>query len=457
MQKLNFQDAAFLRAEVPERPFHVGALMIYSRPKNAGANYMRRLAAAVESDVINLSPILMRKLKDPYDLRNPCWIEETDIDHDYHFRHYALPQPGKMEDLMRLVALAHQPVMDRSRPLWEYHLIDGLPRGRFAVYAKLHHALVDGMGGIALMSKQMLKKPRSIATLAKGANAADNKKASKKKHRARFFGQLESNIESIRVQTRALPEVASQLMNMGLSSEGARGLPPLPFTAPESTLNQDGGARRQLISLNLPLQGLRDIGHSANGTINDALIAIFGGALRAYLKDQKKLPKGSLVAALPVSVKSEDEGNNLSMTLCPLGSNIADPQKRLRRIVKVTTNAKAGLKKMSKAALQDMMNLIMMPVMALSMSHLTGKLRPIANLIISNVPGPKETLYLADSRLEAIYPISLLTESVAFNFTAISYRKQVCIGAIVCPDGLADLDLIEDYLHNTYEELLATV
>jgi diacylglycerol O-acyltransferase len=457
MQKLNFQDASFLRTEVAERPFHVGALMIYSRPKNAGANYMRRLATAVTSQVLSLSPIFMRKLKDPYDMRNPCWIEETEIDSDYHFRHYALPQPGKIEDLMRLVALAHQPVMDRGRPLWEYHLIDGLPGGRFAVYAKLHHALIDGMGGIALMGKQMNKKPRSIATLAKGTDAIDNRNPGKKSVRGGWFGQLEDNIGAIRSQARALPEVASQIMQMGRSSDGAKGLPPLPFTAPNSILNLEGGARRQLISLNLPLEGLRDIGRSANGTINDALIAVFGGALRAYLLDQNELPKGSLVAALPVSVKSEDDGNSLSMALCPLASHIADPQKRLQRIVKVTTNAKSGLNKMSKAALQDMMNLIMMPVMALSMSHLTGKLPPIVNLIISNVPGPKETLYLADSRLEAIYPISLLTESVAFNFTAISYRKEVCIGAIACPDGLADMDLIEGYLRDAYEELLATV
>jgi WS/DGAT/MGAT family acyltransferase len=459
MHKLNFQDASFLRAEVSERPFHVAALLVFSRPKDAPANYMQKLAASLPEGVLNSSPLFSRKLKDPHDMRNPEWIDETTIDLNFHFRHYMLPQPGKMEDLLQLVALAHQPLLDRSRPLWEYHLIDGLPRGKFAVYVKMHHSLVDGVAGIKLVSKQLQPEPMSIARLRRlAANAEHGEHPSHKE--GGWFHQLENNVGSVMNQARALPEIASQVLHMGRNTDGGlKGLPPLPFTAPACILNQEAGARRQLVALNLPLNKLREIGHSADGTVNDALLAVFGGALRTYLLSQKKLPRNSLVGAMPISVVApgDNKGNALSMSLCPLGSNIADPQKRLQRIVKVTKNVKKSMHKMSKTGLQDMFNLIMMPVMVLSATHLAGKVRPLANMVVSNVPGPKTAQYLADSKLESIYPISLLTEAAGMNYTALSYRNQVCIGILACPDGVPELDTFGDHMQQAYEDLLASV
>ncbi len=458
MQKLNFQDASFLRAEVGERPFHVAALLIFSKPGKAPANYMRKLAPLIADGVINSSPIFSRKLEDPHDLRKPAWIEEDELDRRFHFRHYSLPQPGTMEDLLELVALAHQPVLDRGRPLWEYHLIDGLPRNRFAVYAKIHHALVDGMAGIALVSKQLQCEPISISQLHK-IHASTHPEELPHKKSSGWFKQLENNIGALFDQTRAIPEIASQVLHMGRSSDGGKNaLPPLPFTAPPSILNLNKGGRRKLIALDLPLNKMRNIGHSTNGTVNDALIAVLGGAVRHFLLQQKKLPKTSLVGAMPISVKIEgSKGNKLSMLMVPLASNIADPQKRLQRIVKVTKNAKQGLQGMSATGLQDMFNLIMMPVMALSAAHLSDKVRPVANMVVSNVPGPTNTQYLADSKLEAIYPISLLTEAAGFNFTAISYRNKLCIGILACPDGLEGVDNFKDCLQLAYEELLAAI
>lgn len=454
MQKLNFQDASFLRAEVGERPFHVAGLLIFSKPANAPANYLRKLEPLITESVMGSSPIFSRKLKDAHDLRNPAWVEEDKLDKRYHFRHYSLPHGGTMNDLMELLALAHQPVLDRTRPLWEYHLVDGLPRNRFAVYCKIHHALVDGVSGIALMSKQLQCEAISITRLRR-LHADTHPEELPDKKSSGWFRQLEQSLGGLWDQARAIPEVASQVMHMGLSTDGGdKALPPLPFTAPPSILNLDKGARRKFITLDLPLNKMRAIGHSAGGTINDALIAVLGGAVRSFLLGQKKLPRASLVGAMPISVKTAgNKGNKLSMLMVPLASNIADPQKRLQRIVKVTQHAKQGLQGMSATGLQDMFNLIMMPVMALSAAHMSDKVRPVANMVVSNVPGPKNTQYLADSKLEAIYPMSLLTEAAGFNFTAISYRNKLCIGILACPDGMEGIDTFEECLQESYRAL----
>lgn len=460
MQKLNFQDASFLRGETPERPQHVGALMIFSQPKGADKDYMRQLAEVLPDKMIAANPGFMRKLKDPADVRNPCWVQVEEINRSYHFRHYGLPQPGSMEELLQMVSLAHQPVLDRSRPLWEFHLIEGLPQKQFAVYGRVHHSMIDGMSGMGIMDKLLGIKPQSVAALrAETESPGPGKKSSGSKAKESWMDQLDHNMELLREQSRAIPEVITQFRRMGRNRDEDAELSPLPFTAPASILNQQGGPDRQLIALNLPLQSLADIGHSAGGTVNDALLAIFGGALRNYLINQGALPGSSLVAVLPVGVKGKEEGqgNSLSMITAPLGSNISDPVKRLQRIVKVTSNAKSELGQMSKTGLQDMLNLVMMPVMLMNLTHTAGKMRPAMNVVVSNVPGPKKKLYLADAPLQSMYPLSLLMDAMGMNFTAISYRKEVCIGLIACPDGLDNIVSMEKLLREAHEEYKAVL
>jgi len=453
MQKLSFQDAAFLRMESLARPYHVGCFMIFSQPEGARAGYTREIADFLASEILSTEPIFRRRLAEPEDLRNPAWID-SEIAFDYHLRHYALPRPGKLEDLMGVLANAHAPRLHPGMPLWEMHLIDGLPRKRFAVYMKVHHALIDGVSGIKLLSRRLRPEPVPAARRESAANpAAPAGRAAPAAHPG-LLEQLEHGISDLLGQGRALPDVASQLLHMGRNRQEDGDLPPLPFTAPASILNQQGGPRRCLMTVDLPLSGFREIGSVAGGTINDSLVAVCGGSLRRYLQEQRALPESSLLATLPVSLKSKDDaGNTLSMIMCPLGTNVADPRKRLERIVKVTQKAKRDLQGMTDTGRQDMMNLIMLPIMALSMTHTTGRFSPVLNLAVSNVIGPTRTQYLADARLEAIYPISLLSEMQALNVTAISYRDKVCIGILACPDGLTGLDLLPRYLEESYSEL----
>lgn len=455
MQKLSFQDAAFLRGETAARPQHVGALMVFSRPKNASSSYLRELAAALPDRLAVAAPMFLRKLKDPGDLISPGWTDAEDFDQDYHFRHYALPQPGRMDDLMRAVSLAHEPQLDRHRPLFEYHLIEGLPRNRFALYSRVHHAMIDGASGMSVMDRFLDPAPQSVKRFVQATRAEVARRPSKQGKKSGWLDLLGKNVDMLRDQVGAVPEVINQIRGMGMNREADGDLAPLPFTSPPSVLNREGGPGRRLMILDLPLKSLREIGHHYGGTVNDVLIALLGGALRSYLLEQDALPKSSLVAALPVSVRSTDreQGNALSLIMSPLGTNIGDPAKRLKRIIRVTSKAKSGMSEMSRTSLQDLLNMVMLPMIVLNLTGTAGKIRPGVNLILSNVPGPRRTLYLADAPLQGIYPISLLMDAMALNFTAISYRRKVCIGLIACPDGLDGIESLENRIRQAHDEL----
>jgi diacylglycerol O-acyltransferase len=179
MEKLSFQDASFLRLESDQRPFHVAGLMIFKPPEKASPNFMRKLARHC-GRLNELGPVFAKKLKDPFSLRNMTWVAADDYDAKYHVHHYALPSPGRMEDLLTVVSRVHERLLDRSRPLWELHLIEGLPGGRFALYCKVHHALIDGVGALQMVSALFTESPdkqidfRSAAPIAK----ADHEKLS---------------------------------------------------------------------------------------------------------------------------------------------------------------------------------------------------------------------------------------------------------------------------------------
>ena len=228
MQKLSFQDAAFFRMETPARPFHVGCLMVFSLPEDAGPGYVRKVVRHLATHFIAPEPLLHRKLADPDNIRSPAWVEVPDLDLGFHLRHYALPQPGRMEDLHSMLAIAHAPQMDRGMPLWELHVIEGLPQKRFALYIKIHHALVDGVTGIRLITSALDEKPWRLGRPPKAAAASAPAGDAAVEHHASLLQQLEHGVENLIAQGRALPEVASQLLHMGRNRPQDADLPQLP-------------------------------------------------------------------------------------------------------------------------------------------------------------------------------------------------------------------------------------
>jgi len=454
MKKLSFQDAFFLRAESDTCPFHVASLMILNPPEHAPARYLRNLAEQFYR-LPEVWPVFGYRLDNPESLRNPKWIETDDYDPKDHVLHYRLPSGGKEADLMELVGRAHEALLDRTRPLWQVHIIEGLPKNRFAIYFKVHHALVDGVGGIKLMREMFTPDPKG--RLLERIQAPPLVKTHGKKS---LGNAVKHSVEALLKQAKALPEAYSLLANMGLDNLlGKADVPQLPFSAPRTILNKELSSRRRFVTCELPLKKLKKVSKYYGGTINDVLIAVFGGALRSYLADLQMLPKTSLEAGIPVSVKAEgsDAGNQLSFIICPFGTDQKDPVKRLTKIIRTTRKAKDKLSHMSPESNEDLAIIAMVPFLVVTLTHSSQSFPPVFNTIVSNVPGPTGPVYMEGAKLERIYPVSIVTDGMGLNITVISYNGKLCVGITCAPGGEPDIESLDRRIRESFKELLQTI
>ncbi len=450
-QKLSFLEASFLRMESPEHPFHVAGLMILKLPRGGDRQYLRRLATHL-GRLNQAFPVFNKKLGDPTSTSDPVWVDADDYDPSYHVWHYALAQPGRFEELLRLVTRAHEQILDRGRPLWEMHLIEGLPDEHFALYCKIHHALVDGVAAFRLIGSLFSEAPDRPLDLRR---LSPPRTAVQRQH-PDILTQLLEGASSMAKQSRALPEILELLSEMSLntlrgSADGAR----LPFTAPGTILNGEVDSRRTLITTELSLAQVRRIGHHYGGTVNDALVAICGGALREYLQGCDALPRESLHAALPVSVRSsgEAEGNRVSLIICPFGTDLSDPAARMKRIVRVMRKAKNSFGRVSNAALHDYTNMLTLPIALLTVTGNITKVPPPYNVIVSNIPGSAKRLYLDGSTLERVYPLSIISSGIGLNITVASYAGKLYFAIMSCPTGQPGISSLGDLIQRSYRKL----
>lgn len=454
IEKLSFQDSAFLRMEAPARPFHVAGLMLFKPPPNAGPNFLRRLAGKC-GRLNELWPDFNKKLLDPDSQRDPAWVAADDYDAAYHVSHYALPAPGRMADLLSLISRVHERILDRHRPLWELHLIEGLPDGRFALYCKVHHALVDGVGALQMIDALFTDSAAEGIDfrVARPRAASHQQKLSL----GRQVGELGKELKK---HYAALPQMSALLAGMGRDVLlGKKDVPPLPFTAPRTLFNTDVDSRRKIILSELPLKRVHALAKACNGTVNDVLVAVCGGALRQYLLQQKALPKGSLEAGVPMSIKRPDQqsGNQVGFIICPLFTNEADPLRRLRRVIKVSSKAKQDMRAMTVTAAQDFTNALMMPTILLTLSGQASKVRPPLNAIVSNVPGSRQRLYLDGASLESLYPLSVVTDGMGLNITVVSYLDKLCVAVTSCPTGQPGIGEFGKLIKQNYRELAQAI
>lgn len=454
MEKLSSQDAGFLKIESAHCPFHVAGLMIFKPPANAPKNYMRQLVSKC-GRLNELWPIFNKKLSDAQDLSSATWVFADDYHPERHVFHYALAEPGRMADLMSLVTRAHERPLDRSRPLWEMHVIEGLPAGKFALYCKMHHALVDGVGAMKLIQTLLSTSPTEKIDY----NTAHPETEQHADHHSLFetLGDLSRGLQK---QYKALPELSRLLAHMGADAlQGKKDAMRLPFTSPRTIFNTQLDSRRAMVVCDLPLNGVKKLAREAGGSINDVLLAVCGGALRRYLLEQHALPKTSLVAGMPVSLKSVSDGagNKLSYIMSPFFTDESDDRRRLQRVIKVTRAAKAELGKMSGTAAEDYYALIMAPTVLLTVTGNATKVRPATNAIFSNVPGSKEKLYLEGAELEALYPLSIVTDGMGLNITVVSHATKLCFALISCPTHLPGIEGLGKLIKESYRELRASM
>ncbi len=478
-------DASFLYLETPEQPMHVGGLKIYELPADYEGDFLDKLRAHIGARM-HLAPVFQRKLVNmPFELANPVWVADDDVDMEYHIRSTVLPKPGSRAQLDKLVGRLHSSLLDRSRPLWEFYVIEGLetpadatPGTRHvAFYSKVHHAAVDGEAGVALAQAIMdiSEVPRHVKPAPRRpALAQDN------------FGIAELTLGGLRNSAtqalklaRSLPTLLRAGLQMlkpaahpdGAESEGgvakafARGALAAGranWFAPKTPINVNVTNQRVFSSFSIPLKELKHIAKGNGVTLNDVVLGVCSGALRHYLADLNCKPKQPLLAGVPVSLREEgntDMNTQASMMRISLASNIKDPIERLQAIRTASSAAKAATNSVKTALPTDFPSLgapwLLSGVASLfGRSKLANSMPPIANLAISNVPGPKIALYMAGAKMLTYYPVSIVMHSLGLNVTVQSYNGSLDWGLIACRKAMPDLPELAKYMLAAHAELV---
>ncbi|MAM88213.1 MAG: wax ester/triacylglycerol synthase family O-acyltransferase [unclassified Hahellaceae] len=453
MKALSPVDQMFLWLEKRTQPMHVGGLMIFSFPEGAGPGYITRLAEEMRS---------YREPKPPFNLRlrlrfgQYYWEEDQHFDLDHHFQHEALPKPGRIRELLSLVSANHGTLMDRERPLWESHLIEGIRGKRFAFYHKAHHSMVDGIAAMRMMLRSQDYDP---AKRGKPPIWAINPKLAQRSEML-TGGDLIHSIRHLAgdagKQIATVPKLATELTRTLVKARKHEDMVSL-FQAPNSILNQRITGSRRFAAQSIQLSRIKVIAKRNRATLNDVLVAACGSALRHYLLSQNALPDRPLIAMVPMSIRKDDSesGNQIAMILANLGTDIADPIDRLQR---VKGSIDEGKSRFSRMTPEEVLNYTALTLAPSGLNILTG-LAPqwqAFNVVISNVPGPEKAMYWNGAMLEGIYPVSIPVDHVALNITMLSYRDQVEFGFTACRRTLPSMQRLLDYLEAGVTELEGT-
>ena len=456
--RLNPLDTAWLFTESRATPNHVGGLLQFRLPGDAPKDYLRQLMADFRSHR-NFTAPWNRRLKYPF-TKNPlpAWVEDEDIDLEYHVRHAALPWPGGERELGELIGLLQSTPVDLSRPPWECTIIEGLAGNRFALFIKIHHSLIDGVSGMMLLQRAMsFDREESLELPPFWAQRRRRRSQPEKAGPAPTVANvMTSAIGGLTAQVRTMPQLIGAftqfLKRVGSENTGLV----IPFDTPMSLLNGRVREKRRFATQQFPLERLRKLADAGECTINDIVLTICGGALRRYLHERHSLPDKPLTAGIPVSVRPRDDqdaGNAISFILATLGTDIVDPRLRLRSVRASVRHGKEHLRQLPRRAMQQYTMLLMAPTMLTLLTGIGGRTRPMFNVTISNVPGPEKPLYFRGAELVAIYPVSIVTHGQGLNITCESYAGMMNFGFTACHTSVPSMQRIAVYTADAMEEL----
>jgi WS/DGAT/MGAT family acyltransferase len=364
-----------------------------------------------------------------------------EIELDYHLRHSALPWPGGERELGVLVSRLHRTQLDLSQPLWELHVIEGLHDDRFAIYVKVHHSLMDGVAAIRTLRWALTTDPDRRGMRPMWAYDREPQTTPMPGH----------------LQPRKARDVVHDV-GAAVAAVG-RGERRKPYTAPRSVLNTPITPQRRISTQTFAIDRLRRVAKAVEGTLNDVLVAICAGGLRRYLLDIDALPAESLVASMPVSVRSEDvadKANAISFMFATMGTDVAEPRARVEVIKESIAAAKAHLDAIPTEAVDLYTSLTMGRFIASQVTGLGAVGRPMFNVLISNVPGPREKLYYNGAEVLGLYPLSVLQSGQVLNITALSYDASVNVAFTACPSALPHIQRLALYCADALDELEAT-
>ncbi len=431
--------AGFLMAENRRMPMHVGGLQLFSKPEGAGRNFVRDLYTQLRESE-DISPLF---LKHPHRSIKTAgqwvWVEDDDFDIEYHVRHSALPKPGRVRELLELCSRLHSTRLAIERPLWEWHLIEGLRDGRVAMYCKLHHALVDGISAMRLLQNILSTDAERTDMPAPWENRPSRSRevdeSSEKHDLAELPMQAMRSALGIGAEAAGFPSALIKTLNRSVRNETSA----LALYAPRTILNQPITAARRFAAQDWPLERLRAIGRATGTTLNDVVLAMCSGAMRTYLLELDALPDTTLISMVPIGLKAKESqvasssgGNAVGAVMVKLGTDLPDPADRLQAVHESMVSGKRALAEMTPVQILAMSALGQAPAILGPMLKMSGLVKPPYNLIISNVPGPRTKQYFNGMRLEGTYPLSIPIDGMALNITCNSYADQMAFGLTGC-------------------------
>ncbi|MFC4602863.1 WS/DGAT/MGAT family O-acyltransferase [Rhodococcus kronopolitis] len=426
-------DSMFLLGESREHPMHVGGLALFAPPEGGDADDVRAmLDAALAGGAV--SPVLRKRPRRSLTtLGQWGWEEGVDVDLGHHIRHSALPQPGGIKELLELVSRLHAHLLDRNRPLWEMHLIEGLADGRFAVYTKIHHAVTDGVSAMRLLRSTLSEDSGERGMPAPWEPLVRDRPAPVPAAATDGLNLLDlpgAAVSAVRGAIGLIPTLATTVDRARKSRGGS-----LSLAAPKSILNVPIGGARRFAARSWPIERLRLVAKAGDATVNDVVLAMCSGALRSYLAEREVLPVDPLVALVPVSLRREGKesksGNDFGLLSCNLATDLEEPAERFEAVRKTMGEGKEEMSTRSSGEILAMSALGAVPLV---LGVLLGELAPIRppNVMISNVPGPGMPLYWNGARLTALYPLSIAVDGQALNITITSTDDEIAFGITGC-------------------------
>ncbi|MBP2390989.1 WS/DGAT/MGAT family O-acyltransferase [Aeromicrobium fastidiosum] len=446
-------DSMFLLAESREHPMHVGGLQLFTPPDGAGPDFVREVLDSFRSH--DVSPLFRKRPAEPVgSLGNTWWKVDDAIDLEYHVRHSAVPQPGRIRELLQLTSRWHGSLLDRHRPLWEAHVVEGLADGRFAVYSKVHHSMVDGVGALGLMKRSLSVDPEARDCVPPWSLPSRGGPGPRERKGFDPMGLLRAGADVAGDVAGLLPatlRIANQVIR-----DGDVTLP----RAPKTILNGPVGGARRFAAQSWEIERIQRVAKSSATTLNDVVLAMVSGALRQYLLDQHALPDDPMTAMVPISLAMRadsaggaDGGNAVGAIVVNLATDREQGATRLEEIAYSSRQAKKIMGDLTPTQILAFSAIQMLP---LAMTPVPGFVRythPPFNVIISNVPGPKEPRYFNGARLEGMYPVSIVLDGQALNITLTSRDKYLDFGLIGCRRSVPHLQRLLTHLESSLAEL----
>lgn len=459
MERLTGIDATFLYVETHNAHMHVAMTGIYDVSSMTGGYKFETVKEHIRARLQLVPQFTRRLVKVPFNLHHPVWIEDPDFNLDYHVRRIGCPEPGGRRELAEVAGQIASIPLDRSCPLWEAWVIEGLKHDRIGFVVKIHHAAIDGASGAEIMTQlyDLTPEGREIEPVER---IPDKVPSEQELITYAALSKLKLARDSVGLIRRTASTV-DQMVRSARNPDSHHGA--VPLTAPPTRLNQSIGPHRKVAFARLPLERAKDVKDALGVKLNDVILAVCAGTLRRYLQRHEDLPEEALIAMCPISVRTDGElhegANMVSGMWASLATDIEDPGERLEAISESTAGAKSDHERVGAHTLTDWAEWSAPRTFGLASRlygsmHLAESLGPIHNVVISNVPGPPFPLYIGGAELVAAYPMGPVMDGAGLNITVLSYREHIDIGFMVDSDLIPDVwDMAED-LQAAFDELV---